>query len=114
MVGELDTGAVVAPGTSDNTGAALGRRTRPGDVVVSIGTSGTVFAVHPGSVADASGTVAGFADATGRFLPLVCTLNAARVLGATARMLGTDLDGLDRHAGAAGLAAASRQRVLRR
>jgi xylulokinase len=33
--------------------------------------------------------VAGFADATGRFLPLVCTLNAARVLDAAAAMLGS-------------------------
>jgi xylulokinase len=41
-------------------------------------------------VADPSGVVAGFADATGRFLPLVCTLNAARVLEATARLLGVD------------------------
>ncbi len=40
-----------------------------------------------------AGTVAGFADATGRFLPLVCTLNAARVLDATARLLGVDHDG---------------------
>ena len=32
-----------------------------------------------------TGIVAGFADATGRFLPLVCTLNAARVLGAGRR-----------------------------
>jgi xylulokinase len=39
--------------------------------------------------------VAGFADATGRFLPLVCTLNAARVLSAVAALLGVDLDGLD-------------------
>ena len=51
--------------------------------------------------ADATGTVAGFADATGRFLPLVCTLNAARVLDAAAVMLGVDLDGLSR-AGAVG------------
>ena len=34
------------------------------------------------------GAVAGFADATGRFLPLVATLNAARVLDAACRMLG--------------------------
>ena len=34
--------------------------------------------------------MAGFADATGRFLPLVCTLNAARVLDAAAAMLGVD------------------------
>ncbi|GAA3199098.1 hypothetical protein GCM10010532_018320 [Dactylosporangium siamense] len=38
--------------------------------------------------ADASGLVAGYADATGRFLPLVCTLNAARVLGTVADLLG--------------------------
>jgi xylulokinase len=45
--------------------------------------------------------VAGFADATGRFLPLVATINAARVLTVTARMLGTDADGLSRLALAA-------------
>ena len=65
-------------------------------MVVSLGTSGTVFAVHDQPVADPSGIVAGFADATGKFLPLVCTLNAARVLGAAASMLGTDLAGLER------------------
>ena len=45
--------------------------------------------------ADPTGFVAGFADATGRFLPLVCTLNAARVLTCAATMLGTDHAGLD-------------------
>ena len=101
VVGELNSGALVAPGTGDNMGAALGLGARPGDVVISVGTSGTVFAVHPRPVADPSGTVAGFCDATGRYLPLVCTLNAARVLGATAQLLGVDLDGVDRLALAA-------------
>jgi xylulokinase len=86
---------LVAAGTGDNMGAALGLGAGPGDVVVSLGTSGTVFAVHEAPTYDASGVVAGFADATGRFLPLVCTLNAARVLDATARMLATDHAGLD-------------------
>jgi xylulokinase len=72
--------------------AALGLSLQPGDVVVSLGTSGTAFAVADRSSADASGAVAGFADATGRFLPLVCTLNAARVLSAVASLLGVDLD----------------------
>jgi xylulokinase len=72
-------------------GVAIG----PGDIVVSIGTSGTAFAVHDRPTADPTGSVAGFADATGRFLPLVCTLNAAPVLTAVASMLGTDLAGLD-------------------
>ena len=52
------------------------------------------FAVARVPAADPSGIVAGFADATGRFLPLVCTLNAARVLDATARLLGVDHDAL--------------------
>jgi xylulokinase len=97
-VGETRTGAVLAPGTGDNMAAALGLGLRPGDVVVSLGTSGTVFAVAEHPTADAAGLVAGFADATGRFLPLVCTLNAARVLTAAAGLLGTDLTGLDARA----------------
>ncbi|MFF5264990.1 xylulokinase [Actinomadura viridis] len=93
-VGETPWGARLAPGTGDNMGAALGLGLREGDVVVSIGTSGTVFAVAAAPAADPSGLVAGFADATGRFLPLVCTLNAARVLTSAAALTGTDLDGL--------------------
>jgi xylulokinase len=95
VVAEVPAGMLVGPGTGDNMAAALGVGAGPGDVVVSIGTSGTVFAVHERPTADPSGTVAGFADATGRFLPLVCTLNAARVLEAAAQLLGTTLAGLD-------------------
>ncbi|MFC9086873.1 xylulokinase [Nocardiopsis dassonvillei] len=94
-VGRTPSGALVAPGTGDNMGSALGLGLRPGDAVVSLGTSGTVFAVSEGPTQDPSGIICGYADATGRYLPLVCTLNAARVLGATAAMLGVDLAGLD-------------------
>ncbi|MFI7070568.1 xylulokinase [Micromonospora sediminicola] len=97
-VGGAGSGAagrvLLGPGTGDNAAAALGVGAGPGDVVVSIGTSGTVFAVADAPAADAAGAVAGFADATGRFLPLVCTLNAARVLDAAATLLGVDLDTL--------------------
>ncbi|MEV5751111.1 xylulokinase [Actinoallomurus sp. NPDC052308] len=88
--GRTPSGALVSAGTGDNMGAALGLGLRPGDVVVSLGTSGTVFTAAEGSSADPAGDVAGFADATGRFLPLVCTLNAARVLDAAAALLGVD------------------------
>ncbi|WP_018155199.1 xylulokinase [Demetria terragena] len=93
--GQTSDGRIVAAGTGDNMGAALGLGLRPGDVVLSLGTSGTVFADHDESVADERGYVAGFASASGGHLPLVCTLNAARVLTAGASMLGTDLAGLD-------------------
>lgn len=95
VVGHTASGAAVAPGTGDNMAAALGLSLLPGDVVVSLGTSGTAFARSETSTADATGQVAGFADAQGQFLPLVATLNAARVLTATARMLGVDHTGLD-------------------
>jgi xylulokinase len=100
-IGETAWGAAVAPGTGDNMGAALGLGLRPGDVVVSIGTSGTAFAVCETPASDPSGAVCGFADATGRFLPLVCTVNAGLVMSATAALLGLDLAGLDRLALAA-------------
>ncbi|HEX2704648.1 MAG TPA: FGGY family carbohydrate kinase, partial [Candidatus Lustribacter sp.] len=96
VAGESASGMLVSAGTGDNMAAGLGLGLVPGDVAVSLGTSGTVFARHDAPTPDPSGFVAGFADATGAFLPLVCTLNAARVLTATADMLGVDVAGLDR------------------
>ncbi|MDT5240432.1 MAG: xylulokinase, partial [Mycobacterium sp.] len=94
--GETAGGAVLGPGAGDNAAAALGIGAGPGDCVVSLGTSGVVSAVGDAAPHDASGLVAGFADATGRQLPLVCTLNGAPVLAAVATMLGVDFDELDR------------------
>jgi xylulokinase len=88
-------GAVVGPGTGDNMAGALGVGLRPGDVVISIGTSGTVYAVSDVPTADPTGIVAGFADATGRHLPLVCTLNATKVTTAVGRLLGVDHEAFD-------------------
>jgi xylulokinase len=101
VVARTPAGVALSAGTGDNMGAALGLGLALGEVVVSIGTSGTAYAIAAEPAADESGAVAGFADATGRFLPLVATINAARVLTVTARMLGTDADGLSRLALAA-------------
>lgn len=90
--GTTSSGIPIAAGAGDNAGAALGLQAQPGDVVISLGTSGTAFAVSDTPTHDSSGAVAGFADATGRFLPLVCTLNAARILDAAARILGKTHD----------------------
>ncbi len=88
-------GVVVAPGTGDNMAAALGLGLRPGDLALSFGTSGTAFAVSEQATADPSGDVAGFADATGRFLPLACTLNATKATDTVARLLGIGAEELD-------------------
>ncbi|MEV6299725.1 xylulokinase [Actinoplanes sp. NPDC051861] len=96
IAGRLPNGAPLGPGAGDNAAAALGTGALPGDVIVSIGTSGTVFVSSDVAPRDPSGTVAGFADTTGRFLPIVVTLNAARVLDAAAKLLGVDHDELSR------------------
>jgi xylulokinase len=92
--GRTPEGVLVGPGCGDNAGAALGLGAGPGDVIISIGTSGTVFAVADQQSHDNTGAVAGFADASGRFLPLIATLNAARVLVSAAKLLDVELDGL--------------------
>ena len=84
---ETPSGVKIACGAGDNAAAAFGLGASDGDVIVSLGTSGTVFAVSSSSTHDESGTIAGFASASGSFLPLVCTLNAARVIDSFARLL---------------------------
>jgi xylulokinase len=85
---------VFGPGAGDNASAALFLGSTAGEVIVSVGTSGVATASSDVLIPDSSGTVAGFADATGRYLPLVCTVNASRVLDAFARILGVDQQGL--------------------
>ncbi|WP_349357083.1 xylulokinase [Cryobacterium sp. PH31-L1] len=90
--GVTSGGVIVSAGAGDNASAALGLGAADGDVIVSIGTSGTVFASTAAHIADASGSVAGFADAAGGQLPLLATINGARTLVATATMLDVDIE----------------------
>ena len=90
--GETTSGVPIAAGAGDNAGAALGLGAKVGDLVISLGTSGTAFAVSANPTKDPTGEVAGFADATGNFLPLACTLNAAKVFSSIAKMLNVSLD----------------------
>lgn len=92
IVGHTPDGIGIAPGTGDNMAAGLGLGVRPGEAIVSLGTSGTAFTRAEAQTHEPTGTVAGFADATGAFLPLVCTLNGARNLVAAAELLGLGLE----------------------
>jgi xylulokinase len=94
VAAETPHGAVVAGGTGDNMGAALGMALGPGDLLVSVGTSGVASTISTSPVADGTGVVTGFADAAGGYLPMVTTLNAAGILDLQARWLGVDHDGL--------------------
>jgi xylulokinase len=86
----LPPGALVGPGTGDNMGAALGLGLRPGEPVVSLGTSGTAYAAMSERAVDPSGLIAGFADAAGGFLPLAATLNCTLAVDRVAAWLGLE------------------------
>ncbi|MFJ4893295.1 xylulokinase [Streptomyces sp. NPDC088788] len=88
-------GTLVAAGTGDNAAAALGLGLRPGAPVVSLGTSGTVYAVSTRRPSDPTGTVAGFADARGDWLPLACTLNCTLAVDRVAALLGLDREAVE-------------------
>ncbi|MFC5955057.1 xylulokinase [Streptomyces pratens] len=92
-------GTLVACGTGDNAAAALGLGVRPGTPVMSLGTSGTVYAVSRRRPADPTGIVAGFADACGDWLPLACTLNCTLAVDRVATLLGLDREAVEPGAG---------------
>ena len=87
-------GCIIAPGGGDNAMTALGLSMQVGDVSISLGTSGVAAAISPVPAYDMSASVTGFADATGHWLPLACTINASRILDAGRAALGVDYDGL--------------------
>jgi len=90
VAAETTSGQLLASGTGDNMGAALGMALETGDVLLSLGTSGVASAVSTTPVADPTGVVTGFADASGGFLPMVTTINAAGILDLQARWLDVD------------------------
>lgn len=92
----LSKNVVIGPGGGDQHAAALGLAVATGDVVYTIATSGVVFTTAPEPAFDMTGIVDGVADCTGGYLPLVSTLNAARVTDWAARMLDVDHEELAR------------------
>ena len=76
----LPSGVAVAPGSGDNMMSAIGAGAVREDVVVaSLGTSGTLFRYSRQPVVDPGGEIAPFCDATGAWLPLLCTMNCTTV-----------------------------------
>ena len=86
----VPAGLPIGAGAGDNAAAGLALGLEPGDAVMSLGTSGTIYARVSEPVRDVTGAMAGFADATGDHLPLGATLNAARDLDALGKLLGKD------------------------
>ncbi|THA67103.1 xylulokinase [Streptomyces sp. A0958] len=90
----LPAGIAVAAGTGDNMSAAVGLGLGGAGLldhpVLSLGTSGTVFAAS--RTRPASSALSGFAAADGTYLPLACTLNCTLAVDKVAALLGLDRD----------------------
>src|SRR6478609_3653094 len=88
----LPAGIAVAAGTGDNMSAAVGLGLGGAGLldhpVLSLGTSGTVFAAS--RARPASPALSGFAAADGTYLPLACTLNCTLAVDKVAALLGLD------------------------
>lgn len=97
----VPAGTLVAVGGGDQHVAPLGLGTAPGDVVFSLGTSGTVSTLSEAPVVDVAGDIDCVANAVGGWLPLACTLNSTKVTDWAANLLGVDVQELDRLALAA-------------
>ncbi|MDA0803697.1 MAG: xylulokinase [Planctomycetota bacterium] len=81
----------VSTGGGDNMMSAIGAgATTPGPVVISLGTSATVFTVSDRPIIDPSGAIAPFCDSTGKWLPLICMLNCTGVLEEVRLTFGMD------------------------
>jgi len=83
----FQSGVVVAAGGGDQHLGAVGLGLKHGEVAFSLGTSGVVLTPSLQPVVDETGWIDSVADATGGFLPLVCTLNSTKVTDTFARLL---------------------------
>ncbi|MFE6666192.1 xylulokinase [Streptomyces sp. NPDC057697] len=90
----LPATTAVAAGTGDNMSAAVGLGLGGAGLldhpVLSLGTSGTVFAAS--RARPASPALSGFAATDGTYLPLACTLNCTLAVDKVAALLGLDRD----------------------
>ncbi|MEV8456041.1 xylulokinase [Streptomyces sp. NPDC052095] len=88
----LPAGIAVAAGTGDNMGAAVGLGLGAAGLldhpVLSLGTSGTVFAAS--RTRPVSPALSGFAATDGTYLPLACTLNCTLAVDRIAALFGLD------------------------
>ena len=87
----LPEGVVVSAGGGDNMMSAIGSgATRDGVVVVSLGTSGTIFTRTEHAVVDPDGLIAPFCSSDGAWMPLLCVMNLTGVTEEVKALTGMD------------------------
>ena len=95
----IPQGALVSSGGGDNMMSAIGTGTvRDGILVMSLGTSGTLFGFSDKPVIDPTGNLAAFCSSTGGWLPLMCTMNCTVASEEFRTLFGLDLKSLNAEA----------------
>ena len=88
----LPAGIPVGIGGGDNMMGAIGTgNVRPGNVTMSLGTSGTLYAYAEEPIVDPNGNIAAFCSSTGGWLPLLCTMNCTVTTELMRSLLGADI-----------------------
>ncbi len=92
----LPAGVPVSAGGGDNMMAAIGTgNVTPGELTMSLGSSGTLYAYSDRPVIDPRGNIAAFCSSTGGWLPLLCTMNCTLATELMRASLGIELDEFD-------------------
>lgn len=92
----LPAGIPVAPGGGDNMMGAIGTgNVVPGQLTMSLGTSGTLYAFADRPIVDPDGNIAAFCSSTGGWLPLLCTMNCTLATELMKKPLAIDNAGFD-------------------
>ena len=92
----LPAGIPVSAGGGDNMMAAIGTGSvSPGNISVSLGTSGTLFGFSDKPVVDSEGEIAAFCSSTGGWLPLLCTMNCTVSTELTRGVLGLEIEEME-------------------
>jgi xylulokinase len=96
----FDPRARVVAFTGDNPSSLVGMNaSRPGKVVISLGTSDTFFAAMPEPHTDPAGFGHAFGNPLGGFMTLQCFLNGSLAREKVRDLLGLDWDGFNRRIG---------------
>ena len=99
----IPAGIPVGIGGGDNMMGAIGTgNVRPGNVTMSLGTSGTVYAFADKPIVDPDGNIAAFCSSTGGWLPLLCTMNCTVTTELMRDLLGADIEAFESRISAAG------------
>ncbi|MGB8713112.1 MAG: xylulokinase, partial [Onishia taeanensis] len=102
----LGEGVVVSSGGGDNMLGAIGTgNIRPGEITMSLGTSGTLCAHASQPVEADSAMVANFCSSDGGWLPLICTMNVTSATTRVRELFGLELEDFGEHIAAAPIGA---------